>query len=125
MGKIKYLVILFFLTQCVSTSEKVELTYLDKSKVKLRMNVYKTNKLPAPTVIVMHGCGGISQDHHFWGKSIQSWGFNSVVLDFFLVLQMVMCAADLLFQLLTKERNKHIPWQVGLKSKNGLIKKLV
>ena len=125
MGKIKYLVILFFLTQCVSTSEKVELTYLDKSKVKLRMNVYKTNKLPAPTVIVMHGCGGISQDHHFWGKSIRSWGFNSVVLDSFSgVTNGDVCSRHSL-STPHQRAQQHIPWQVGLKSKNGLIKKLV
>jgi dienelactone hydrolase len=86
MKKIYLLTFIFFISvtsNLFARSEQIELTYLDGSKIKLWMYVYKTNKTPAPTVIVMHGCGGISNDHHFWGKSIQSWGFNSIVLDSF------------------------------------------
>ena len=86
MKKIYLFTFIFFISitsNLFARSEQVELTYLDGGKIKLWMDVYKTNKSTAPTVIVMHGCGGISNDHHFWGKSIQSWGFNSIVLDSF------------------------------------------
>jgi predicted alpha/beta-fold hydrolase len=86
MKKIYLFTFVFFInitSNLFARSEQIELTYLHGEKVKLWMDVYKTNKTPAPTVIVMHGCGGISNDHHFWGKSIQSWGFNSIVLDSF------------------------------------------
>jgi dienelactone hydrolase len=86
MKKIYLFTLIFFISitsNLFARSEQIELTYLDGSKIKLWMDIYKTNKSTAPTVIVMHGCGGISNDHHFWGKSIQSWGFNSIVLDSF------------------------------------------
>ncbi len=80
------LLLVFFLcanSKLNARAEQVELNLLDGNKIKLRINIYKTEKTPAPTVIVMHGCGGVSSDHHTWARKIRSWGFNSIVLDSF------------------------------------------
>lgn len=46
------------------------------------VQIYPADK-PAPTVIVGHGCDGVSKHHHDWAKEIQSWGLNAVVMDSF------------------------------------------
>ena len=86
MKKIYLFTFIFFFSitsNLFSRSEQIELDLLDGNKIKLWINIYKTDKTPAPTIIVLHGCGGVSSDHHTWAQSIQSWGFNSIVLDSF------------------------------------------
>ena len=40
---------------------------------------------PAPTIIVAHGCDGLSWNRHvkFWGGIVKSWGYNAVFPDSF------------------------------------------
>ncbi len=86
MKKFLFLILTLFIcldSKLYARAEQVELNLLDGNKIKLWINIYKTDKTPAPTIIVMHGCGGVSSDHHTWAQTIQSWGFNSVVLDSF------------------------------------------
>jgi dienelactone hydrolase len=44
--------------------------------------VYKAPQ-PAPTVIVGHGCDGVSAHYEAWAKQINSWGYNTILLDSF------------------------------------------
>jgi len=86
MKKILFLLLTFVISldsKLYARAEQIELNLLDGNKIKLWINIYKAEKTPAPTIIVMHGCGGVSSDHHTWAQIIQSWGFNSVVLDSF------------------------------------------
>lgn len=55
----------------------------NKKTVKLYIEIYRVASLNAPTVIVLHGCGGVDSHHRDWARQLNSWGFNSVVLDSF------------------------------------------
>jgi len=35
----------------------------------------------APTILISHGCTGVSKHEHDWAYQIASWGFNAVVVD--------------------------------------------
>jgi dienelactone hydrolase len=86
MKKLSLLILIFFIninSNLFANSEQIELDLLDSKKIKLFIYIYKTEKTPAPTVIILHGCSGINSDHHTWAKSINSWGYNSVILDSF------------------------------------------
>jgi dienelactone hydrolase len=74
----------FMLSACVTTGNGVDtLNIHNKSVIQVGAEVFKAEKLPAPTVVVMHGCGGVDQHHIDWAKQLQAWGFNAVVLDSF------------------------------------------
>jgi dienelactone hydrolase len=55
----------------------------NKEKIKLNVEVFKIDLQNAPTVIVLHGCGGVDSHHRDWAKQLNVWGFNAVVLDSF------------------------------------------
>lgn len=55
----------------------------NKKTIKLGIEVYRVSSLNAPTVIVLHGCGGVDSHHRDWARQLNAWGFNSVVLDSF------------------------------------------
>ena len=55
----------------------------NKKTIKLDIDVYKVDLINAPTVIVLHGCGGVDAHHRDWAKQLNAWGYNSVVLDSF------------------------------------------
>jgi len=38
---------------------------------------------PAPAVVLMHGCSGISPTHHAWARTLRDWGYATLVLDSF------------------------------------------
>lgn len=74
----------FLLSACVTTGGGVNtLNIHNKSVIQISTEVFKAEKLPAPTVLVMHGCGGVDQHHIEWAKQLQGWGFNAVVIDSF------------------------------------------
>lgn len=74
----------FLLSACVTTGGGVNtLDIYNKSVTQIGAEVFKAEKLPAPTVLVMHGCGGVDQHHLQWAKQLQEWGFNAVVIDSF------------------------------------------
>ena len=35
----------------------------------------------APTILIAHGCTGVTRHEHDWANQIASWGFNAVVVD--------------------------------------------
>ena len=56
-----------------------------KSKYKI-VSIKTFSKVPRPTVIVLHGCDGFSdggQSYHQWASRINSWGYNTIVLNSF------------------------------------------
>lgn len=38
---------------------------------------------PAPAVVLMHGCSGVSPAHHAWARTLRGWGYAALVLDSF------------------------------------------
>ena len=64
-----------------NTIESVEIH--NKEKIKLKVDVFKISSENIPTVIVLHGCGGVDQHHKEWARQLNAWGFNSVILDSF------------------------------------------
>jgi len=74
----------FMLSACVTTGGRVDtLNIYNKSPIQIGAEVFKADKLPAPTVLVMHGCGGVDAHHLQWANQLQQWGFNAVVIDSF------------------------------------------
>jgi len=41
------------------------------------------NKPPFPAVVLMHGCGGVTQNMQAWAKRLQGWGYAALILDSF------------------------------------------
>lgn len=70
---------------CATTDAQVaSVNYYDKKEVSLPTNVYKVSETDKrPTVIVLHGSGGVDMHHKDWAKMINSWGYNAVVFDSF------------------------------------------
>ena len=38
---------------------------------------------PAPAVVLMHGCSGVSRTHEAWAATLHGWGYAALVLDSF------------------------------------------
>jgi dienelactone hydrolase len=38
---------------------------------------------PFPAVILMHGCGGVTQNMNVWAQRLRSWGYAALILDSF------------------------------------------
>ena len=38
---------------------------------------------PFPAVVLMHGCGGVTQNMQVWAKRLRGWGYASLILDSF------------------------------------------
>jgi dienelactone hydrolase len=38
---------------------------------------------PFPAVILMHGCGGVTQNMNVWAQRLRSWGYAALMLDSF------------------------------------------
>jgi len=38
---------------------------------------------PAPAVVLMHGCSGVSATHRAWATTLHGWGYAALVLDSF------------------------------------------
>jgi dienelactone hydrolase len=38
---------------------------------------------PAPAVVLMHGCSGVTPTHHAWARALRDWGYAALVLDSF------------------------------------------
>ncbi len=69
------------LTGCAGM--KIPATELhNKEVVNLPTEVHRTAAAKAPTVILLHGCGGIEYGHfQSWIKPLNAWGYNVVVID--------------------------------------------
>src|SRR5207237_8060719 len=58
--------------------------------VPLRRDVTLTGTLslpasgkPAPAVVLMHGCSGVSATHRAWATTLHGWGYGAPGLDLF------------------------------------------
>jgi dienelactone hydrolase len=40
-------------------------------------------KPPFPAVILLHGCGGVTQNMDVWAQRLQKWGYAALILDSF------------------------------------------
>ncbi len=74
------------LSGCVTTGQKITTTELhNKHKVNLPAEVHRVSKdkvVKAPTVILLHGCAGPSNENFQpWIKSLNSWGYNAVMIN--------------------------------------------
>lgn len=78
-------VLLATLSGCVITSGVTvpSTNYYDKKVVDLQPEVFLVGQERRPTVIVLHGSGGVEAHHRDWAKLINSWGYNAVVFDSF------------------------------------------
>jgi len=38
---------------------------------------------PFPAVILMHGCGGVTQNMNTWARRLRAWGYAALILDSF------------------------------------------
>ena len=83
------LVLPFILAHCASLlSERLPLTYDAKSVggpnsgAPLRLYLPPGNG-PFPAVLVMHGCGGITDNHRSWAGRLVGWGYAAVMVDSF------------------------------------------
>lgn len=72
-----------FLSACVTMGGVETLEIHDKSRIKIGTEVINAEKLPAPTVLVLHGCGGVDSHHREWARQLQAWGYNAVIVDSF------------------------------------------
>jgi dienelactone hydrolase len=71
------------LASCASGPSITSINLHDRSNTKLRAEVYTATPSPAPTVLILHGCGGVDEHHRDWARQIQAWGLNAVVIDSF------------------------------------------
>src|SRR5262249_10273185 len=83
------LVLPFTLAHCASLpSERLPLTYDAKSvggpngSAPLQLWLPPGNG-PFPAVLVMHGCGGIRDNHRSWAGRLVGWGYAAVIVDSF------------------------------------------
>lgn len=54
----------------------------NKQIVQLPAEVHLTKSVKAPTVILLHGCGGPERFHfQSWAEVLNSWGYNAVVIN--------------------------------------------
>lgn len=44
---------------------------------------YPAKVQPAPTVLIAHGCSGVTPHYTSWAMDLNSWGYNAVVVDSF------------------------------------------
>lgn len=71
---------------CVATTGGIVVpstNYYDKKVVDLQPEVFQIDERERPTVMVLHGSGGVDEHHRSWAKLINSWGYNAVVFDAF------------------------------------------
>ena len=80
----KILVLLLCLCPTLLYAESIQSVEIhNKKTIKLDIEVFKVDLINAPTVIVLHGCGGVDAHHRDWAKQLNAWGYNSVLLDSF------------------------------------------
>ncbi|CAB4551934.1 MAG: hypothetical protein F2531_06285 [Actinobacteria bacterium] len=61
------------------------ITYMNalNEKQKIGIKLYKSKAENSPTVIHLHGCGGVKSYAMTWVSAFQDWGYNVVVVDSF------------------------------------------
>jgi dienelactone hydrolase len=80
----KILVLLLCVFPTLVYAESIQSVEIHNKKIiKLDIEVFKVDLINAPTVIVLHGCGGVDGHHRDWAKQLNAWGYNSVLLDSF------------------------------------------
>jgi dienelactone hydrolase len=75
----------FSLTACAGVGHKVVTTEIHNGeKVNLYPQVHKASAKKAPTMILLHGCGGLNPvQMDEWARHFNQWGYNAVVMSLF------------------------------------------
>jgi dienelactone hydrolase len=83
MKFVKLVALIGLLALAGCNSLKIPVTELhNKQIVQLPAEVHRTNAEKAPTVILLHGCGGPERNHlQGWIKALNGWGYNAVVIN--------------------------------------------
>jgi len=71
------------LAGCTASGQKVTTTEIhNRQRVDVDVQVHRVKAARAPTVILLHGCGGPVYPHfQAWIDALNAWGYNAVVLD--------------------------------------------
>lgn len=80
---LSYVFLVLVLSGCVSANTIKSINYYDKKEVSLQAETFLVGNEAKPTVLVLHGSGGVDSHHRDWAKTINSWGYNAVVFDSF------------------------------------------
>lgn len=74
---------LFLTPHTFAESIHFESTSMNGEKQKIWIDIIKTKNTPAPSILVLHGCGGIDEHHRSWAETVVSWGYNAILIDSF------------------------------------------
>jgi len=96
MKKIFLLLLLFLLNLfpniLFAESVHFESTSMNGDKQKIWIDIIKNKNTPAPSILILHGCGGVDDHHRKWADIIVSWGYNAIVVDSFSgLIEKVVC----------------------------------
>lgn len=71
------------LSGCATQDQKITTTEIGtKQQIELPVKIHRASEAKAPTVILLHGCGGPEYPHmQVWSDALNSWGYNAVVLN--------------------------------------------
>lgn len=76
-----YAAVLLVLSGCLATpSPTIQRSSGETVPIRLEVKLY-SETVSAPTVIIGHGSGGISVMHRDMASTLNSWGYNAVVVD--------------------------------------------
>ena len=63
---------------------------------------------PHPAAVLLHGCYGVSNKHHQWSKTLNSWGYITLIVDSFSHqgIEEICTAGDKVWQHFNQQRPK-------------------
>lgn len=73
-----------FITACATDSAPSRVTPSNDPALRISHNYIVGQvwvDVNAPTVLIAHGCTGVTRHEHEWANQIASWGFNAVIVD--------------------------------------------
>lgn len=70
-----------FLTGCATSNTLIVRDEDSNKNYKIHLNVDETKS--KETVLIMHGCNGVSPHTFSWSEQVVKWGYNAVVFDSF------------------------------------------
>lgn len=80
-SRVMIVVTALFMSACAGTSHRLKNPDGTNSLLQLQTYLIEDGKKAAPTVLIGHGSGGVTPNHHEWAKTINGWGYHAVVID--------------------------------------------
>jgi len=71
------------LAGCVAPAEPPTFSATDAGRIPVTATLSLPASGPAPVVVLMHGCSGVSRTHEAWAATLRGWGYAALVLDSF------------------------------------------